>query len=229
MKALGATAVISAAPVLILLFIPLENADEHQELLKVLLSFASGGLLGDAFLHLIPHAISPHSHGEEGHGHEHTTSDHGHSHDSHSHDMGVGLWVLSGIVAFLIVEKFVRFVKGEHGHSHGHGHSHSTSPPKPVEKPSKQKAKSKAKQSDDESEDKSDVKSDVKSPVKNKAEESPKEQAVEKSKTIDSIGSVSGDSGTASSKTEESVSSDTSGNFTVSIFYLSLILFPSCQ
>ncbi|CAG5135215.1 unnamed protein product [Candidula unifasciata] len=162
LKALGATALISAAPVLILLFIPLENADEHQELLKVLLSFASGGLLGDAFLHLIPHAISPHSHGEEGHGHEHTSSDHGHSHSPHGHDLGVGLWVLSGIVAFLIVEKFVRLVKGGDGHSHGHGHSHGTSPPKPVDKPSKQKVKSKAKQSDDEDEDKEEVKSDVK-------------------------------------------------------------------
>jgi zinc transporter 7 len=33
--------------------------------------------------------------------------------------MGVGLWVLGGIVAFLMVEKFVRYVKGGHGHSHG--------------------------------------------------------------------------------------------------------------
>jgi zinc transporter 7 len=38
--------------------------------------------------------------------------------------MRVGLWVLFGIVAFLGVEKFVRYVKGSH-HSHGHGHSHS--------------------------------------------------------------------------------------------------------
>ncbi|XP_026550167.1 zinc transporter SLC39A7 [Notechis scutatus] len=34
--------------------------------------------------------------------------------------MAVGLWVLSGLVAFLVVEKFVRHVKGGHGHSHGH-------------------------------------------------------------------------------------------------------------
>ena len=34
--------------------------------------------------------------------------------------MIVGLWVLAGIVAFLIVEKFVRFVKGGHTHSHSH-------------------------------------------------------------------------------------------------------------
>lgn len=125
-EALASTALVSAAPVLILLFIPLENTDAHQPRLKVLLSFASGGLLGDAFLHLIPHAISPHSHdGEDGHGHSHESSHHihahGHSHGSHdhSHDMQVGLWVLGGIVAFLMVEKFVRYVKGGHGHSHG--------------------------------------------------------------------------------------------------------------
>ncbi|RUS85900.1 hypothetical protein EGW08_006303 [Elysia chlorotica] len=146
LKAIGATALISAAPVLILLFIPLENADQHQNLLKVLLSFASGGLLGDAFLHLIPHAISPHSHhGDEDHGHQHT---HAHSHDaddhshSHSHDMGVGLWVLAGIIAFLMVEKFVRFVKGDQGHGHSHG------PPKPSKETSEKPKKDK--KSDDE-------------------------------------------------------------------------------
>ncbi|KAK3728677.1 hypothetical protein RRG08_041861 [Elysia crispata] len=148
LKAIGATALISAAPVLILLFIPLENADQHQNLLKVLLSFASGGLLGDAFLHLIPHAISPHSHhGDEDHGHQHT---HAHSHDdhshSHSHDMGVGLWVLAGIIAFLMVEKFVRFVKGDQSHGHSHG------PPKPPEDTSVLPRKNlrKDKKSDDE-------------------------------------------------------------------------------
>ncbi len=123
--ALSSTAIISAAPFFILFFIPLENASEHSSLLKVLLSFASGGLLGDAFLHLIPHAISPHHHhGNEtshagDHSHEHS---HDHSHDHHGHDhmqdMMVGLWVLAGIVAFLMVEKFVRLAKGGHSHSH---------------------------------------------------------------------------------------------------------------
>lgn len=32
--------------------------------------------------------------------------------------MAVGLWVLAGLIAFLMVEKFVRLVKGGHGHSH---------------------------------------------------------------------------------------------------------------
>lgn len=92
--AIGATVLISAAPFVILFFIPLDKGREGQEsLLKVLLSFASGGLLGDAFLHLIPHSLSPHSHGDHGHDHEH---EHHHHENEHSHDQG---------------------------HSHGHDHS----------------------------------------------------------------------------------------------------------
>ncbi|KAG1925558.1 zinc transporter SLC39A7 [Pimephales promelas] len=117
MQAIGATLLISAAPFLILFLIPVQsNTDQHQKLLKVLLSFASGGLLGDAFLHLIPHALEPHSH----HGQPHSSEEsHVHSHgDAHGHMMSVGLWVLGGIVAFLVVEKFVRLLKGGHSHSH---------------------------------------------------------------------------------------------------------------
>uniref|UniRef100_A0A8C8SKM2 Zinc transporter SLC39A7 n=1 Tax=Pelusios castaneus TaxID=367368 RepID=A0A8C8SKM2_9SAUR len=133
MHAIGATLLISAAPYFILFLIPVEsNTSQHQALLRLLLSFASGGLLGDAFLHLIPHALVPHSHHTEGghaHSHSHPVSPgHGHSHQGQDHQrmMAVGLWVLAGIVAFLVVEKFVRHVKGGHGHGHSHGgHSHA--------------------------------------------------------------------------------------------------------
>jgi len=121
-EAMGSTLLISLAPFVILFIIPIDSSPEKQPLLKVLLSFASGGLLGDAFLHLIPHALMAHSSSEEGSSHSHS---HGHSHgegESHSHDTSVGMWVLAGIIAFLAVEKFVRIVKGEHGHSHGHSH-----------------------------------------------------------------------------------------------------------
>ena len=126
LQAIAATLLISAAPFFILFFIPLQsNSADQQPLLKVLLAFASGGLLGDAFLHLIPHAISPHSHhGEHAHDHSHSHSQEAHSHESahdHSSEMVVGLWVLAGLIAFLMVEKFVRLVKGGHGHSHSHG------------------------------------------------------------------------------------------------------------
>ncbi|KAB1261255.1 Zinc transporter SLC39A7 [Camelus dromedarius] len=74
--ALGATVLISAAPYFVLFLIPVEsNSPRHRSLLQILLSFASGGLLGDAFLHLIPHALEPHSHHhleQPGHGHSHS-------------------------------------------------------------------------------------------------------------------------------------------------------------
>ena len=65
-----ATLLISVAPVPILFFFPISNSVEHQPILKILLAFGAGGLLGDAFLHLIPHALmaqqeksgGPHSH-----------------------------------------------------------------------------------------------------------------------------------------------------------------------
>ena len=121
-EALGSTLLISAAPFIILFFIPIDNRAQHEQKLKVLLSFASGGLLGDAFLHLIPHALLLHSSSSEAlsHSHSHSHSHLSSSNDSevHGHDLSVGLGVLGGIVVFLMVEKFVRIVKGGHGHSH---------------------------------------------------------------------------------------------------------------
>lgn len=141
--AIGSTVLISMAPFLILYVIPLDNTEAMQPRLKILLAFASGGLLGDAFLHLIPHATSPHSHGgdDEGHGHSHGG---GHSHgegQGHSHDMSVGLYVLSGIIVFLAVEKFVRLIKGG---DHGHGHSHGPAPVKAPVKAAEDKNKAKS-------------------------------------------------------------------------------------
>ncbi|XP_034251594.1 protein catecholamines up-like [Thrips palmi] len=148
MDAIVSTLLISLAPFLLLYIVPLDGSAEREPLLKILLAFASGGLLGDAFLHLIPHALAPHTHGEHdehdhGHGQSHDHS-HGHSHShgedghGHGHDMSVGLAVLSGILVFLMVEKFVRLVKGDHGHSHG--------PPKPA--PKEEKAGKDAKDSE---------------------------------------------------------------------------------
>ena len=128
--ALGSTLLISAAPFFILFFIPLQSNDEqYQPLLKVLLSFASGGLLGDAFLHLIPHAIEyQNHHGGNQHHHHH----HGHDgeHHAHVHDLTIGLSVIGGFVLFLVIEKFVRLCNGSDHHGHSHGHGHQPAPPK---------------------------------------------------------------------------------------------------
>ena len=133
LNAFSSTFLISIAPFIILFFIPLENTRQHQPFLKVLLSFASGGLLGDAFLHLIPHALlaqqaikarkntgseNVHSHGH-GHGYSYGSSCM-HSHEHLDHDISIGLWVLIGILVFLIIEKFIRIMKGISGHGHSH-------------------------------------------------------------------------------------------------------------
>nr|CAI5841943.1 unnamed protein product [Callosobruchus analis] len=152
LHAMASTILISAAPFFILFFVPVDSTDTEQPLLKVLLAFASGGLLGDAFLHLIPHAAMAIEDGENSHSHSHSHS-HTHSHDGEAHgphDMSVGLWVLGGILAFLVVEKGVRIIKGSHGHSHQHV--------KVVEK-----KKVKAKGCDDEVEE--EVKEEVKTEV----------------------------------------------------------------
>ena len=157
-----------------------------------MLAFASGGLLGDAFLHLIPHASHSHLPEDDDHGHSH---DHDHSHDdthghSHSADMQIGLMVLLGIIAFMCVELFVRHMKGGHGHSH-HGHSHarpkevkkteeaekSDSEEKTEKKSKKQEKVEKEKKSDDEKSD--DEKEEPKEEEKPKEDEKPAEEEQE--------------------------------------------------
>jgi solute carrier family 39 (zinc transporter), member 7 len=112
-------------------------------MLKILLAFAVGGLLGDVFLHLLPHAAPGHDHHHDHHEHEHHEHEH-HEHEHHEHDhehdhehehkhehgheghdhsaeLFVGLWVLMGLLSFFAIEKFVRAQHAKHG---GHGHSH---------------------------------------------------------------------------------------------------------
>lgn len=121
-----------------------------QPRLKILLAFASGGLLGDAFLHLIPHAIVPHDHSSHSHSHSHGGHHEEGEEHSHSHDMWIGMWVLGGIITFLTVEKIVRILKIGHDHSHG-GHSHvgeGDNSKKSAEKDKKELVKKKEKDSD---------------------------------------------------------------------------------
>jgi len=97
-------------------FIPLSG--NTGPLLKILVTFAVGGLLGDVFLHLLPHALDPHTPNSDSHSHSHGNEG-GHSHTNH---LIVGLSVLAGILVFFIIEKTAR---GLHGSSHSHSHSHA--------------------------------------------------------------------------------------------------------
>lgn len=67
-----------------------ENNDSR---LKLLLSFAVGGLLGDVFLHLFPEAYAAARDGDS------------------SSRINLGMWILGGILAFLLIEKIFQFTE----------------------------------------------------------------------------------------------------------------------
>lgn len=130
--ALGSTLVISVIPNLILYFIPHSWIDGSGKLnmTKTMLSFASGGLLGDVFLHTLPHLLMGehhhHDHEEDQHdhhhGHGHLCCDHEKGYldkllgpwmkDEHSRASFVGLNMLLGFFVFFVFEKMMM-----HGHS----------------------------------------------------------------------------------------------------------------
>lgn len=149
MNSLLATLAISVFPIALLMLVPLGNAQPSSPMLKVFLAFAVGGLLGDVFLHLIPHALT-HGHDSTGHGHSHDGG-HGHSHGEgahdHSREVNLGLQILTGMFVFFLVEKFaVLQGRDHHGHGHSHGgkecdgdgHGHGQDAPKKEEKQQQQ-------------------------------------------------------------------------------------------
>ena len=93
--AFSSTALISLAPnVLLLLFPHFSSGGGHDSsLLSLGQSLAAGGLLGDVFLHVVPHS--------------------GGEHD-------VGLWILLGFAVFLLMDMILRSVGGGHDHDHDH-------------------------------------------------------------------------------------------------------------
>jgi hypothetical protein len=116
---------------------------------QIMLMFAVGGMLGDVFLHLLPHlssstaaaaTASGHQHGHHEHHHhdgestlshllgKHTDHDHAH-HDNESMllhlingELKVGLTVLAGFMFFFVVERLIRVATGS---SHSHSHEHA--------------------------------------------------------------------------------------------------------
>ncbi|GJP63342.1 hypothetical protein CLOP_g20412 [Closterium sp. NIES-67] len=107
LEAMGSALVVSLCSLICLTLLPLVcyKGKLPRALVDGLAAFGAGAMLGDAFLHQLPHAFGSGSHSHNhtqshDHGHAHP---HGHGHESHSHD---------------------------HGHDHGHeegggGHAHS--------------------------------------------------------------------------------------------------------
>lgn len=99
--ALSSTALISLAPNVLLFLFPHFASGEGRssKFLSLGQALAAGGLLGDVFLHVVPHS--------------------GGSHD-------VGLWILLGFSLFLLTDMLLRSMGGN---SHGHHHHDKTKSP----------------------------------------------------------------------------------------------------
>ncbi|XP_015957922.1 IAA-alanine resistance protein 1 [Arachis duranensis] len=130
LNALGCSFLVSMASLVCLIILPLIflQGKPSKAVVDSLALFGAGAMLGDAFLHQLPHAFGgEHSHSHGDHDHDDSSS-HGHGH-GHAHsiaDLSTGMSILAGIALFLLVEKVVRYVEENSGgaSSWTHGHHH---------------------------------------------------------------------------------------------------------
>ena len=117
------TFLISLAPNVILFLSPnygqsATAAKRQNAVLSIGQALAAGGLLGDVFLHTLPHAMADE--------HSHSSHDGGHHHGHGSGGLSIGMMVLIGFSTFLVFDILVRSVGGDvHHHHAGHCHDHS--------------------------------------------------------------------------------------------------------
>ncbi|KAI8977066.1 ZIP zinc transporter-domain-containing protein [Mycotypha africana] len=130
-NSLLATSYISIIPNLLLYFVP---PDIKSTTLSTLVHFAVGSLLGDVFLHLLPHAFSEPSHLSH--------------HDRHLHgneqqrNVIIGLGVFAGLFLFYATDKVMREWFEREGHHHHHHHDPSHPAPLPsLDKPRPKESK----------------------------------------------------------------------------------------
>jgi len=104
---------ISSVPNFILAFIP---AKINGDTLNTMTAFATGGLLSDVFLHLVPHSFMG----------EHQDSGVNFIMVEEKRNILTGLGIFVGFAAFFFMEKTLRVLGAESGEgSAGHSHSHS--------------------------------------------------------------------------------------------------------
>ncbi|KAF7312476.1 Zinc/iron permease [Mycena indigotica] len=106
---------ISSVPNFILAFIP---AQINANTLNTMTAFATGGLLSDVFLHLIPHSFMGEHQGDGVH----------FVMVEEKRNILIGLGIFVGFAAFFMMEKTLRVLGGDEGgegHSHSHSHSHT--------------------------------------------------------------------------------------------------------
>lgn len=130
-NSLLATSYISIIPNLLLYFVPpninpstlnvLVNFAVGKVYIKSILilfnTFLLGSLLGDVFLHLLPHAFNSHDHAHDGHDEKH------HGNDENKSVL-IGTGIFGGLFLFYAADKLMRAYYGKTGHDHSHSHDH---------------------------------------------------------------------------------------------------------
>ncbi|CAK5268357.1 unnamed protein product [Mycena citricolor] len=102
---------ISSVPNFILAFIP---AKINANTLNTMTAFATGGLLSDVFLHLVPHSFMGERQGDGAH----------FVLVEEKRNILIGLGIFVGFASFFVMEKTLRVLAGDEDGSGGHGHSH---------------------------------------------------------------------------------------------------------
>lgn len=122
LAAFMSTALISIAPNVLLLLFPqyASGEGEHSFVLSLGQAIAAGGLLGDVFLHVIPHSAAATTAAVAT-----TTSSSSSPHHDHDHSSSMGLWILLGFGLFLITDMALRQLSNSTTNNNCHiGHSH---------------------------------------------------------------------------------------------------------
>ncbi|KAL0948622.1 hypothetical protein HGRIS_010431 [Hohenbuehelia grisea] len=115
-NAILGTFYISSVPNFILAFIP---AKINPNTLNTMTAFATGGLLSDVFLHLVPHSFMG----------EHPGLGVHFVMVEEKRNILIGLGIFLGFAAFFFMEKMLRVLGGgDDAAGHGHSHSHSIEP-----------------------------------------------------------------------------------------------------
>lgn len=96
-----ATVYIAILPTLVLFLLPPQIPAFS---LNLMVSFAMGTMLGDVFLHMLPHTFES---------------------ATHETEMTIALAVLGGFLGLFVLDKLMRIVQSEQGHTSGHSHSHA--------------------------------------------------------------------------------------------------------
>ncbi|XP_057496198.1 IAA-alanine resistance protein 1-like isoform X1 [Actinidia eriantha] len=130
--AMWCSLLVSMASLICLIILPVIfiQGKPSKVVVDSLAAFGAGAMLGDAFLHQLPHAFggkhsNSHNHVvDNAHSRVHFGYEHSQFHSHSLQDLSVGLSVLAGIILFLLVEKTVRYIEDNSGGANEWSHSH---------------------------------------------------------------------------------------------------------